>query len=118
MYKDCKPVEDIISIEYSTDIKKEFETFETIRERPRPPSPKLKCCGQVKRCLRKTFCRCPSCPCKKCKPPPEERPQFDTNTTQNVIAKRMILIETKYIQYSNIDIPTHVQVLPNDEKAK
>jgi hypothetical protein len=118
MYEDCTPVEDIISIEYSTDIKKECETFEIIRERAQPSPPKLKSCGQVKQCLRKTFCCCPSCPCKKCKPSPEERPQFDTNTTQNVIAKRMILIEMKCIQHSNIDIPTHVQVLPNDEKAK
>ncbi len=30
----------------------------------------------------------------------------------------MILIEMKCIQHSNMNIPTHVQVLLNDEKAK
>jgi hypothetical protein len=112
----CIPVEDIISVSYSTDVKIERETLETKQERARATKGKLGCCAATKQCLRETFCRCPKCPCKVCKPPPEEKPQYDTNTRQNTTAKRMILIEMKCIRYTNIHIPTHVQVLPDDKK--
>jgi hypothetical protein len=114
----CIPVEDIISVSYSTDIKEQSDTFETIQERARAPKAKLNCCGQIKKCLRETYCCCPKCPCAICKPPPEEKPQYDTNRRQNVTAKQMILVEIKCISYSKIHIPSHVQVLPNDEKMK
>ena len=114
----CLPIEDIISIGYSTEVKKEYETSETRQERVRPLKPKLGCCGKFKECIRENFCCCPSCPCKICKPISEEKPQYDTFTKRNVTANRMILIEMKCIQHSNIDIPTHVRVLPADEKQK
>jgi hypothetical protein len=114
----CIPIEDIISIRYSTDVKKEYQTSETRQERVRPPKPKLGCWGQFKACIRENCCCCPSCPCQVCKPIPEEKPQYDTFTQQNVTANRMILIEMQCIHHSNIDIPTHVRVLPEDEKQK
>jgi hypothetical protein len=112
----CIPVEDIISVSYSTDVKKEYEIFETTQERARAQKGKLGCCAQTKNCLRQTFCCCPKCPCKICKPPPKEIPQYDTNRRQNMTANRMVVIEMKCIRYTNIHIPSYVQVLPNDEK--
>jgi hypothetical protein len=124
----CIPIEDIISIEYSTEVKKEYATFETKQERQRSPKAKLGCWGLFQQCLREkcSCCCCPDCICdccptcmhNCCKTPPDEAPKYDTNTRRHVTANRMILIEMKCIQHSNIDIPTHVNVLPTDEKHK
>ena len=114
----CIPVEDIISVSYSADVKKEYQTFETTQERPRAPKAKLGCCGRMKQCLRETFCCCPACLCKVCKPLPVEQPQYDTNQIRNVTATRMILIEMKCIRHTNIHIPSHVQVLSSEKRLK
>ena len=112
----CIPVEDIISISYKTDVKKEYQTFETTVERARSAKPELTCCGKTKKCFIETFCSC--CPCDCCKPPPEEGPKYDTNTTRNETANRRILIEMKCVRHTNIHIPTHVQILPDEQKLK
>lgn len=112
------PVENIISAEYSTDVKEETQTHKTVKERLRPSKPKLGCCGRMKKSLKETFCCCPICPCVVCQPEPVEKPKYDTNEEETKTSERMILIKMKYIRYTNIHIPTHVQVLSNDEKAK
>ncbi len=114
----CIPIEDIISVTYSTDSKEQYETLETTQERARAPKGKLGCCGSIKKCLRETYCCCPKCPCDICKPPKEEAPKYDRNRRQNMTANRMILVEIKCIPYSNIHIPSYVQVLPDDQKMK
>ena len=112
----CIPIEDIISISYSTDVKKEFETIETKRERPPTPKAKLSCCGRVKECCVETCCRFECCPCKCCRRPPPKQPRIDTTTKQNVTAKRMILIEMRFVRYTNIHIPSHIEALSEQKK--
>lgn len=87
-----------------------------MQERARGPEAKLSCCGRVKRFFRGTFCCCSCCPCAICKPLPVEGPVYDTVTRNNTTAQRMVLMEMKCTRYTNIHIPSHVQILPNDEK--
>lgn len=114
----CIPVEDILSISFSTDVKKEYKTIETIKERVRPPKPPLGCCGRMKKSIKETCCCCPSFPCEICQPEEPEKPEYDRSDRTEVKASRLILVEMKYIRHSNIHIPSHVQVLPDDKRIQ
>ena len=114
----CIPVEDILSISFSTDVKKEYKTIDITKKRPPTPKSPLGCCGQMKKSIKETCCCCPSFPCEICQPEEPEKPKYDTSSRTEVKASRMILIEMKYIRHSNVHIPSHVQVLPDDKRLQ
>lgn len=114
----CIPVEDILSFTFSTDVKKEYKTTETVKERPRPPKPELSCCGRMKKSIKEACCCCPSFPCEICQPEKPEELQYDRSNQTDVKASRLILMEMRYVRHSNVHIPSHIQVLPDDKKLQ
>jgi hypothetical protein len=106
------PIESIISIESSSEVKKEETEYKNVRVRT-PPSVKLSC---GKRCIRWcciTFC-CYDCFKNQLSMKSEEI----ITTISNQQAERKILITIEYVHYSYIDTPSHVRVLGTNDQLE
>jgi hypothetical protein len=104
------PIESIISIKSSSEVKKEEIEGRNVRISTPPPS-KLSCWQKLKRWCITLFCR--NCMTKQSSKKSEEI----IRTILNQEAQRYILITIEYIRYSNIDSPSHVRVLPQSDQA-
>ena len=100
------PVESIILIKYSGEVKKEETEHKNVRLKTPPPD-KLSCCGKVSQWCSKTFCCC----CDDSKTQVYKEPEQIITTISNQEAERKILITIAYIRYSNIDTASHIRVL-------
>ena len=108
------PVESIISIKYSSEIKKEETEHRNVRLRTPPLPIKLGCWQRISQWCNKTFCCC--CCCNDSKGQVHHEPEQIITTISNQEAERKILITMEYIRYSNIDTPSHVRVFsPSDQ---
>jgi hypothetical protein len=102
----CIPIESIISIKYSGEIKKEL-TEQTHARLKTPPPDELSCCGTINRWCCRTFCCC----CNSCKNQVHIDPEHTINQIVDEKGERVILITIEYIRYSNINSPSHLNVL-------
>jgi len=100
------PVESILAINYSDEIKKGETEYKHVRLRTPPRPVKLSCGKRCSRWCCATFC-CHDYSNKQIQTGPEEI----ITTISNQEAERKILITIEYIRYSNIDSPSHIRVL-------
>ncbi len=107
------PIESIISINYSSEIKKGETEYRNVRLETPPPPIQISCNKRCSRWCCTTFC-CRDDTTKKIQPKPEEIITIISNQE----AERKILITIEYLRYSNIDTPSHIRVLsPADQVA-
>jgi hypothetical protein len=98
------PVEDILSICYRTDTKKEIKIQTTSIPTPKSLKKDQGCCAK--------FC---CCCCDKAEGlEPEDRRD---ETVENKKAKRVIVITIEYLRYGRIDTPSHVRVLNENDRV-
>jgi len=98
------PVEDIISIKISTEVKKAVEQQKSVALR-HAPSEELTCCQKVKKALR--------CCCKKGVP---VAPEYVVHSNESRKATRIITVTIEHIRYGLMDTPTHLRVLPKKDQ--
>lgn len=101
------PVESILSIKSSNEIKKGETEYRNVRLRTPPPPIKLSCCQRINRWCSRTFCCC----CNNAIGQGRIEPEEIITTISNQEAERKILITIEYSRYSNIDTPSHIRVL-------
>ncbi len=101
------PIESIISIKYSSKVKKGEQEYKNVRLKTPPPPVKLSCCQRIGRWCSKTF----GCCRKDSKYQVYNGPEQIMTTISHQEAERKILITIEYIRYSNIDTPSHTRVL-------
>lgn len=99
----CIPIESIISIKYTGEIKKELtEQMHAVLEKTTPK--KLSCCGKFNQ-----WCCC----CKTSK----NQIHADTGQTISKIVdekgERVILMTIEYIRYNHINTPSYLNALPS-----
>jgi hypothetical protein len=103
----CIPIESIISIKYSGEVRKELTEKVHTRIPTPPPSVRLSCCQKVNQWCSKTFCCC----CNKSK----NQVHIDSGRTVVEIVgekgERVILISIEYIRYHNINTPSYFNAL-------
>ena len=104
------PVEDIILIKISTEVKKAVEQKKTAR-RKHKLAEKLTCCQEVKNCCMKNFCCC--CHVEKI-----EQPDFEIMTNQKQEAARIITVTIEHLRYGLVHTPSLVHVLSEEKKAE
>lgn len=99
------PVESILSIKYSSELKKEETESRHIRRNIPSSSIKYSCCEKFRRCCQRTFC------CRRdSKKQIYAKSEQIITTNSNQKAERKILITLEYARYSNIDTPSHLRV--------
>jgi hypothetical protein len=98
------PIEDIISIKVSSEVKKAVEQKKTAR-RKNAPSEELGCCQKVKKSC---FCCCDN--------EVEQLPEYEVTTNQKQNATRIITVTIEHLRHSLVDTPSHVRVLSEDKK--
>lgn len=92
------PVEDILSICYRTDTKKELKIQTTSKPIRRSWKKKRGCC--------------------RCADDEESEPEHRTNETiENKSAKRVIVVTIEYLRYGRIDTPSHVRILNESDRV-
>ena len=104
------PVEDIILIKISTQVKKAVEQKKTARQKHKPAE-ELTCCEEVKNCCMKNFCCC----CHKEK---LEQPDFEITTNEKQEAARIITVTIEHLRYGLVHTPSLVHVLSEEKKAE
>ena len=108
------PVESILSIQYSTEIKKGCtETQCIVRDIPRQVE--YSCCDRVKNWCHRAFCCC--CDGEKLKKQ-ESKPDKIVTTVTDEHAERKIIVTIEYVHYSNIHTPSHIRVLQTSDQAE
>jgi hypothetical protein len=110
------PIESILSIKYSTEIKKGHTVAKNVRLKTPPPPVKLSCCEKIGQWCKTTFCCCGCCDDPKAKVHVEPEQIMTTITDKE--AERKILITIEYVHYSNIDTPSHVRVLGTTDQLE
>jgi len=103
----CIPIESIISMKYSGEIKKELTEQMHARLKTPPPPVDFSCCGKMNRWCCKTFCCC----CNDSESQIHKEPEQIITKISNREAERKILVTVEYIRYSNIHTPSNVRVL-------
>ncbi len=106
------PVESIISMKYSSEIKKGHTEFQRV-VLERPQNVRLSCCQKITGWCNKTFCCC----CDNSDRRIHTKPEQVVTTISGEEAQRRILITIEYIRYSNIHTPSHVRVLSALDQA-
>jgi hypothetical protein len=101
------PIESILSIKYSSEVKKGHTEFKNVRLKTPPPPIKLSRCETIRQWCNKTFCCCRH----DSKSQVHIEPEKIMTTISGHEAERKILITIEYLRYSNIDTPSHVRVL-------
>lgn len=104
------PVEDILSMKISAEVKKAVEQKRTARQKHKPVE-ELGCCDEVKKCCMKNFCCC----CYKEK---TEAPDYEVTTNQKQEAARVITVTIEHLRYGLVHTPSVVHVLSEDKKAE
>jgi hypothetical protein len=97
------PIEDIIRIKVSTEVKRTVEQSKTVRIKTPPPED-LSCPDEVKKCCIKNVC-CWCCKEKKV------APEHVTMKTERVEASRVIVVSIEQVEHSLLHTPSNVQVL-------
>jgi hypothetical protein len=103
------PIESILSIKYSSEVKKGHTEFRHARLEASLPPVKLSCCKSCSQWCGKTFC-CRKYPNNRIRNGPEQIMTMISGQE----AERWILITIEYVRYSNIDTPSHLRVLSID----
>jgi hypothetical protein len=109
----CIPIESIISIKYSGEIKKELTEQMHTRLRTPPPQYQLSCCQKLNQWCCTTFCCC----CK------DSKNQVHVDSGQTIAqiigekGERVILITIEYIRYNNINTPSYFNALATTDAA-
>jgi hypothetical protein len=109
------PIESIISIKYSGEIKKELTEQTHLRINTPPPPVDLSCCDKMSQWCCKTFCCC--CCCNDSKNQVHNGPQRTNVQVVGEKGQRVILITIEYIRYSNIDTPSYFGALATTDAA-
>lgn len=104
------PVEDIVSIRVSTDLKKDVLQRISSRLKEKPPE-ELTCCENVKKCCMKNVCCC----CDKEVP---EALDYDRTNETNTRTKRAVVITIEYFPYGLLDTPSNVRLLSSEKQAE
>jgi len=99
------PIESILAINYSNEIKKGETEYKRVRLRTPPPQVQLSCCQEISKCCKTFWC------CDNSKVQVHTEPEEIITTISNQEAERKVLITIEYIRYSNIDTPSHIRVL-------
>jgi hypothetical protein len=105
------PIESILSMKYSSEVKKGQTEFKHVRLATPAPFVRPSCCERVCQWC-KTFCCC-----NDSKIQVHTGPEQIIKTISNREAERKILITVDYIHYSNIHTPSHVRVLSVPDQA-
>jgi hypothetical protein len=101
------PVESIISMKYSSEVKIGQTEFKHTRLKTPLPLVELSCCQKICQWCHKTFCCC----CNDSKSQIHKEPEQIITKISNREAERKILVIVEYIRYSNIHTPSNVRVL-------
>jgi hypothetical protein len=102
------PVEDIIKVKVSTEIKKAIEQNKVVRVKTPPPED-LSCTDNVKKCcIRNVCCWC----CKETK----AAPVHVVSMSEKAEADRKIVVTIEYLRHSLIHTPSSVQVQAEDKQ--
>jgi hypothetical protein len=109
----CIPIESIISIKYSGEVKKELTEQAHARIRTPPPPVQLSCCQKMSQWCSKTLCCC----CNESNNQVHINPDHTTVQVVDEKGERFILITIEYIRYSNINTPSYFGALATTDAA-
>ena len=103
------PVEDILRVNISTEVKRKVQTNKIVRLKT--PPEELGCCDSTKKCCIRNVC------CWCCK---EKRvaPQHVTETTERLEADRKIVVSIEYLRYGLVHTPSNIEVLTKEKQQE
>lgn len=107
------PVESILSIRYSSEVKKDQTQFRRVRL-PTPRVVHRSCCQKLGQWCHRTFCCCCG---ENSDMQVHNSPEQIITTISNQEAVRKILITIEYVRYSNIHTPSHIRAMSTADQG-